>query len=120
MSNTFKKSLAILSIALLSSATFIYAADKNSFQPPHQGRMQQRMAQQLSLTADQQPLFNEIMKQQHEKAIAFRKQLQQETDNRLKQILTTEQMDKFNAIKKQHRDKKHHKKQTMQQGKMNY
>lgn len=70
------------------------------------GKKMERMAKELNLTDEQKPQVEAIMKEQHEKKQAIRK----ETRSRLEPILTQEQLAKFDEMKKKRKEKHKNKK----------
>ncbi|WP_020565479.1 hypothetical protein [Methylosarcina fibrata] len=72
----------------------------------YHGRKVERLAKDLNLTAEQKTQVEALFKEQHEKF----KALHEETNSKLKTILTPEQMTKMEEMQKQHQEKWSHKK----------
>jgi Spy/CpxP family protein refolding chaperone len=72
----------------------------------YHGRKVERLTKELNLTDEQKTQVEALFKEQHEKF----KALHEETNTKLKTILTPEQMNKMEAMQKQHQEKWRHKK----------
>jgi Spy/CpxP family protein refolding chaperone len=64
----------------------------------------EHLSKKLSLTADQKAKLETIFKEEHEKF----KALHEESHNRIKEVLTPEQITKWEAMKKEHHGKHRH------------
>ncbi|MGR9086957.1 MAG: periplasmic heavy metal sensor [Gammaproteobacteria bacterium] len=71
----------------------------------HHGRRMERMTKELNLTDEQKTRVETLFKEQHENY----KAIHDETQAKLGEILTPEQMTKMEEVKKQHREKWHQK-----------
>lgn len=66
---------------------------------------QQRIAEKLNLTADQQIKFEEIMQAKHESLIAAKEQVNADSKAQLEQILSAEQMQMLEEKRNRHHKK---------------
>ncbi|MCW8932748.1 MAG: hypothetical protein OQL19_21235 [Gammaproteobacteria bacterium] len=98
MSN--KINTALIGLALLSLSSISFAAGS------YNQERGQRMMQELNLTTEQQEQFQGIMKEQKEAAKEWRAKHKEATREKLSQVLTGEQMEKFDEIKKQRSEKR--------------
>ena len=62
-----------------------------------------RIAQELNLTTEQQEQVKSIMTQHRDEAVKMRKQHRDKLKDKLSDVLSTEQMEKFDAMKAQGR-----------------
>ncbi|MCQ8130319.1 periplasmic heavy metal sensor [Methylomonas rivi] len=67
----------------------------------HKGDRVEHLAKKLALTAEQKEQLKQVFEEQHAK----REALRQETDQRMRTVLTPEQMTKFEEMKKQRHEK---------------
>jgi protein CpxP len=107
----------ILTIALAVALPFTVAAFPGGDGPDgfrgHKGDHVERLAEDLGLDVDQKAKLQDIFKEERSK----REALREETHSRIKEVLTPEQMSKFEERKKAHQEKwqkRHH--ERMQKG----
>jgi len=98
------KKILLLSTALMLPLTGFAASGEEAHHCWHEHKVE-RLSKELSLSDDQKTKLEAIFKEQHEKFRAFH----EESNNRVKEVLTPEQVTKWEALKQQHHGK-HHKK----------
>lgn len=95
-----KRTALLLSTALvLSISTFTYAGG-GGYAGKHTQKLEQ-LTQELSLSAEQKVQMEAVFKEQHEKFRA----IHEESRNRIQQILTPEQMQRWEGMQQERREK---------------
>jgi periplasmic protein CpxP/Spy len=95
------KKIIILALAFaLPLTASAFPGDKGDFEGHHAKRVE-RLTKELNLTPEQTPKVEAIFKEEHEKI----KVIHEESQKRLQEVLTKEQMTKMDEMKKQHREK---------------
>lgn len=94
-----KKAICIVLALGFPLAASAGAGPKGDFESRH-GKKMERMYKELNLTEEQKPQVEAVYKEQHEKIRAIRN----ETRGKLEQILTPEQMAKFDEMKKKRKE----------------
>jgi len=94
MFNHKKKLLIGLTLISLSTASFAFGPKWGDNHQPGA-----RIAHELNLTAEQQEKMMEIMQTQKKEARAWREKHSEQTEEKMAQVLTTKQFDKFKAFK---------------------
>ncbi|GAA5110785.1 Spy/CpxP family protein refolding chaperone [Alloalcanivorax gelatiniphagus] len=105
------KKITTLALALVTGAALagpVMAAPKPG---PNPDRMVEHMAKELDLNADQQARIKTIMEEQGKKMRA----LHDETESRVKAVLTPEQQAKAEAMRDKRREKWEERKEKMQE-----
>ena len=93
--------IIIIALAFTLPITAFAISDEKCTYNGHKGNRLERMTKNLGLTADQKAKLEPIFKQQGEKF----KALHEETHTLVTQVLTKEQITKWDEMKKQHHDK---------------
>lgn len=94
------KNILILAVALILPFSTFANSETNKYTDKYQQRLQQ-LTEELSLTAEQQSQIAIVFKEQHEK---FRT-IHEESNDRIKQILTPGQMSRWEGMQKQRHEK---------------
>lgn len=94
------KNILILAVALILLFSTFANSETNKYTDKHQQRLQQ-LTEELSLTVEQQSQIEIVFKQQHEKFRA----IHEESNNRIKQILTPGQMSRWEGMQQQPHEK---------------
>ena len=95
-----KKTIALALALALPLTAAAFPGDKGGFEGHYANRVE-RLTKNLDLTAEQKTKVEAIFKEQEGKF----KIIHEETRKRLQEVLTKEQMTKFDELKKQRHDK---------------